>query len=76
MALDGGSGRGGVNIAVWKKTDCCLDQSRLFHQKVSPPVGCPVGVKARIMSWGSQPPVLEPESLRDEIQAEAMAILD
>ncbi|MFZ0450243.1 MAG: hypothetical protein WAL98_13475 [Desulfatiglandaceae bacterium] len=28
------------------------------------------------MSWGSQPPVLEPESLRDEIRAEAMAILD
>jgi len=35
-----------------------------------------IEIKAWIMSWGSQARVLEPESLRDEIRAEAMAILD
>jgi len=35
-----------------------------------------IEIKAWIMSWGSQARVLEPESLKDEIRAEAMAILD
>jgi hypothetical protein len=43
MALGGGSGRGGCGFLVGKKADCCVDQSRLFHQKASPPVVCPVG---------------------------------
>jgi hypothetical protein len=43
MALYGGSGRGRCGFVVGKKADCCLDQCRLFHQKASPPVVCPVG---------------------------------
>jgi len=35
-----------------------------------------VELKSWIMSWGANAPVLEPESLRDEIQAEAMAMVD
>ena len=54
---------------VWEH---CTESSIIFESEVA---GTDE-IKFWIMSWGSNAQVLEPESLKDEIRAEAEAMLD
>ena len=60
-------------IKVWhesQKMETLRDGSTIFQVEVAGTYG----IKFWIMSWGSKALVVEPESLRDEIRAEAQTM--